>query len=208
MNVLKQYGWEGTLVGIIGALIIALTTVTHFTAHPERPDSAPDGVTTLSGAPAFHPVPDRLPVPSTAPSIQPRASQKAPAANRKRADPLEVFLGPSSISAEFRLLSVSRTPATPTSDRLTLGIRVTSRAMAGLVTPFQSAMLEVRSHALQPIKPEHSFSYSVSAGNTREEDIAFMIPSGLSLEHTVLRILFYNEQKEIRLSLAPKADHP
>jgi hypothetical protein len=69
-------------------------------------------------------------------------------------------------------------------------------------------MLEVRSRDLQPIKPEHPFSYSVSAGNTRDEDIAFMIPSGLNLERTVLRIHFYNEQKEIPLSLAPKADPP
>lgn len=188
MNALKQYGWEGTLAGIIGALITALTAVTHLTAHPARPDRAPVGVAALSGAP--------------------RAAQKATAANRKRADPLAVVLGPSSISGEFRLLSVSRTPATSTLDRLTLEVRVTSRAVAGFVTPFQSVMLEVQSRALQPIKPEHTFSYPVSAGSTRDEDIAFMIPSGLNLERTVLRILFYNEQKEIPLSLAPKADHP
>src|SRR3569833_1462403 len=181
MNALKQYGWEGTLAGIIGALITALTAVTHLTAHRERPDRAPIGVTALSGAPAFHAIPDHLRVTSSAPSIQPRAAQKASVANRKRADPLEVVLGPNSISGEFRLLSVSRTPATSTSDRLTLEVRVTSRAVAGLVTPFQSVMLEVRSRALQPIKPEHPFSYPVSAGNTRDQDIAFMFPSGLFL---------------------------
>jgi len=83
-------------------------------------------------------------------------------------------------------------------------MRVTSRAMGDLVTPFQSAMLEVRSHALEPINPEHPFSYRVPAGNTREDDIAFIIPSDLDLEHTVLRIHFYNEQKEIPLRRVPK----
>lgn len=159
MNALKQYGWEGTLAGLIGGLITLLTVLTHLTAHPERPDRAPPGATALSGTPAFHPVPAGMPVTSTPPPIQPWTVRKATVANRtarhpsKPTDPLEVVLGPSSISGQFKLLAVSRTPVTSTSNKLTLGIRVVSPAMGDLVTPFQSAMLEVRSHALEPIGP-------------------------------------------------------
>jgi hypothetical protein len=100
-------------------------------------------------------------------------------------------------------MSANRRPATPTSDKLTLGIRVTSHAVADLVTPFQSEMFEVRLPDLDPINPEHSFSHPVPAGNTREEDIAFAIPSKAKLDEAVLRIHYYNELKEIPLSLMP-----
>ena len=210
MSTLKQYSWEGTLAGIIAGAIMLFTVVTHLTADPGRPSITPAGATAQFGPPAFHPTPDRTAANSNMPATQPWATRKAAGASRaarhppKPADPLEVVLGPSSISGQFRLLTLSRTPLTPTSDKLTLGIRITSRAMADLVTPFQSEMLQVRSHALQPINPEHSFSYRVSAGNTRDEDIAFIIPADLDLDHTVLRVLFYNELKEIPLKLAPR----
>jgi hypothetical protein len=97
------------------------------------------------------------------------------------------------------LLATERKPSTPTSDRLTVRLRVVSRAIADLVTPFQSAMLEVRSPGLEPINPEHSFSYPVPAGNSRNEDVVFIIPSSLRLDDAVLRIHYYNEQKEIPL---------
>lgn len=208
MNTPQRYIWEGTLAGIIGGLIIILTLVTHLTARPERPERGGLGPTVRSDTPAFHPIPDPQPATATTTPIQSWAPPKAAVTTRtarrpsKPSDPLQVVLGPSSISGQFRLLTINRTPATPTSDRLTLGLRVASRAVADLVTPFQSTMLELHSHALAPISPEHPFSYPVSAGNTRDEDIVFLIPSDLDLNHTVLRIHFYNELKEIPLNLA------
>jgi hypothetical protein len=66
-------------------------------------------------------------------------------------------------------------------------------------------MLEVRSPGLEPISPEHPFSYPVPAGNTRDEDIVFRVPSDLSLDRAVLRVHYYNDQKEIPLNLPRRA---
>ena len=105
-------------------------------------------------------------------------------------------------------MSANRTQATPTSDNLTLHLRVVSRAMADLVTPFQSAMLEVRVPGLEPTSPEHPFSDPVPAGDTRDEDIAFVVPSTLNLDHAVLRIHYFSELKEIPLVALPKDSRP
>ena len=132
------------------------------------------------------------------------------AASRKRvvaakpSNPLEVVLGPSSIGGQFTLMAANRIAATPTSDKLTLRLRVVSHAVADLVTPFQSVMLEVRTPGLDPIAPEHPFSRPVPAGNTRDEDIAFIVPASLNLDRTALRVHFYNEQKDIPLGLLPR----
>jgi hypothetical protein len=65
-------------------------------------------------------------------------------------------------------------------------------------------MLQVRVPSEQPIYPQQAFSHPVPAGNAREEDIVFAIPSNLSLDHGTLRIQYFNEAKEIPLSLSPK----
>jgi hypothetical protein len=101
-------------------------------------------------------------------------------------------------------LAVNRITATPTSDKLTLHLRIVSRAVADLVTPIQYVTLEVYAPGLEPIALEHPFSHPLPAGNTREEDIAFTVPASLNLDHAVLRIDFYNEQKEIPLGLLPR----
>jgi hypothetical protein len=209
MNMLKHYGWEGTLAGILAGIMVILTVVTHLTAHPERSDGASLRATPAVGPAAFHPMPDRVPVASTTRPMRAAVSRK-PAADRRASgssrpsDPLEVVVVPSPISGQFRLLASSRTSATPTSDKLTLRLRVLSHAVADLVTPFQSAMLELRTPGLEPINPEHPFSYPVPAGNSREEDIVFVIPSNLDLDRAVLRIHYYNELKEIPLAALPK----
>jgi len=132
------------------------------------------------------------------------AADRAASGSPSSSDPLEVVVVPSPLSGQFKLLASTRTPATPTSDKLTLRLRVVSRAAADLVTPFQSAMLELRTPGLEPINPEHPFSSPVPAGNSREEDIAFLIPSNLNLDRAVLRIHYYNDLKEIPLALLPK----
>jgi hypothetical protein len=214
MNAPKQYSWESTLAGTIGAVIVILTVVTHLTARPQDPARATRGATTPFGPSAFHPTPDRMAAVSSTrpiqPSIIPKSTVETRTARqpRKPPDPLQAVLGPSAISGQFRLLTVSRTALTSTADKLTLGMRVVSHAIGDLVTPFQSAMLEVRTHALQPINPEHPFSYPVRAGNSQDEDIVFVIPSDLDLDQTVLRIRLYNEEKEIPLGRAPRDNRP
>lgn len=67
-------------------------------------------------------------------------------------------------------------------------------------------MLEVRSQWLEPINPQHAFSYPVAAGTSRDEDILFIIPSNLRLDRVILRIHYFNEEKEIPLNLSPRVD--
>jgi hypothetical protein len=176
-NVPQRYRWEAAHIAVIGGLITAGTLVTHLTA-PTQP-----------AAPARPVVAYRPPPPASHPS-----------------DPREVIIGPYSISGKFTLLGVDRKRSTSTTDQLTLHLRVVSRAMADLVTPFQSVMLEVRSQGLEPINPQHAFSHPIPAGQSRDEDIVFMIPSSLSLDHTVLRIHYYPDEREIPLRLLSHVD--
>ena len=170
-NVLQRYRWEATHIAVIGGLITAGTLVTHLTA-PTQPAAPP-----AKAVVAYQP-PPRAPHPS---------------------DPREVVIGPYSISGKFTLLGVDRKRSTSATDQLTLRLRVVSHAMADLVTPFQSVMLEVRSQGLEPINPQHAFSHPIPAGKSRDEDIVFIIPSSLSLDHTVLRIHYYPDDEEIPL---------
>ena len=74
-----------------------------------------------------------------------------------------------------------------------------SRAIAPLVTPFESSMLDVRARGLEPINPQRPFSHPVPAGQSRDEDIVFMIPSSLTLDRIALHIHYYNEENAIPL---------
>jgi hypothetical protein len=205
----SNYRWESTLVATIGAVIAILTIVTHLTARTNPVDQTSPYSATFprplasqaspSYARAVQPV---QPVPMIPGEHPPPSRPTRP--SRKPSDPLEITIGPSSISGKFKLMTANRTQATPTLDKLTIRLRVVSRAMADLVTPFQSAMLEVHAPGLEPISPAQPFSYPVHAGDTRNEDIAFMVPSGMDLEHAVLRIHYYNELKEIPLTLLPR----
>jgi hypothetical protein len=72
--------------------------------------------------------------------------------------------------------------------------------MAGLVTPLQYVALEIYTPGLEPIVLEHPFSQPVPAGNSRDEEISFIVPASLSLDRSSLRIRFYSEQKDMPLS--------
>jgi hypothetical protein len=137
-------------MAVLGGVITTLTLVTHLTA-PMR-----------TAAPSKADVAYRSPPRTSPPS-----------------DPRQIVVGPNSISGQFILLGVDRKRSTSATDQLTLRLRVVSRAIADLVTPFQSVMLEVRSQGLEPIKPQHSFSHPIPAGESRDEDIVFMIPASL-----------------------------
>ena len=105
------------------------------------------------------------------------------------------------ISGRFILLGSERRHINPTSDELTLRVRVVSLAAANLVTPYQSWMLKVQAPGRVPIEPKESFSHPVAAGDTREDEITFGIPPDLSLDHSTLIINYYNETKSIPLDL-------
>jgi hypothetical protein len=174
-NALQKYRWEAAHIAVIGGVIAALTLVTHLTAPPRTAAPRKPDVAYLSPRPTPHP-----------------------------SDPREVVIGPNSISGQFILLGFDRKRSTSATDELTLRLRVVSHAIPELVTPFQSAMLEVRSQGLAPINPQHAFSHPVPAGKSRDEDIVFIIPSGLSLDHMVLRIHYYPDEKDIPLHPAVK----
>ena len=84
-------------------------------------------------------------------------------------------------------------------------LRVVSLAVADLVTPYQSGMLHVQAPGQAPILPRDSFSHPVAAGNSREDDIVFTVPSTLDPNHSTLNISYFNEAKTIPLDLPPHA---
>jgi hypothetical protein len=195
---LKNYGWETSLFTIIGAVILTLVLVTHLRKSVRTSDHPPADATETPKHDPWQPSATRAPALST-----PRTDRPARRPSRP-SDPREVVIGPNTISGRFILLASNRRQTTPTSDELILRLRVVSLAIANLVTPFQSGMLEVRVPGEQPIHPQQAFSHPVPAGNTRDEDIVFAIPSSLSLDHGTLRIEYFNEAKEIPLSLTPR----
>jgi hypothetical protein len=195
---LKNYGWETSLFAIIVAVIVTLALVTHLFGSVRTSDHPPADATATPKHDFWQPSATRAPTLSTAGTDRPARRPPRPS------DPREVVLGPNTISGRFILLASNRRQTTPTSDELTLRLRVVSLAVADLVTPFQSGMLQVRVPSEQPIQPQEAFSHPVPAGNTREEDIVFAIPSSLSLDHGTLRIQYFNETKEIPLSLPPR----
>ena len=177
---LQRYKWEALHVGAICAVIAVLTVVSHLPGHTDGEDRP----TPREKAPVTRPSPRRTPPPS---------------------DPRKVVVGPNSISGQFTVLDIDRKRSTPETDEVTLRLRVVSRAIANLVTPFESAMLDVRARGLEPINPQHPFSHPVPAGESRDEDIVFIIPSNLTLDRMVLRIHYYNEEKDIPLNLFSRA---
>jgi len=201
-TVLQKYGWEASLISIIGVVIATLALVTNRTP--------------LSGSSVDAAGASKIPVPQPtlgrAPGTTTGQSGKVASQERHRADlpvrrskppsdPHEVVIGPNSISGRFRLLSIERKKQTSTSDQLTLRVHVISMAFADLVTPFQSTMVEVNLVGHEPIQPQHPFSHPVAAGTEWNQDIDFSIPSGPTLHGAALRIHYYPEAKDIPLDL-------
>jgi hypothetical protein len=187
-NGLQRYKWEAAHIAVIGGLIVALTVAAHLSTHPGREDRPTPVSTAVSESQR-----------STA-----NVASRPPQQKSQLSNPREVVVGPNAISGQYILLGVDRKRSTSAKDELTVRLRVVSRAIPDLVTPFQSAMLEVRSRGLEPINPQHGFSHPVPAGKSRDEDIVFMIPSSLSLDRMVLRIHYYNDESEIPLhSVSP-----
>jgi len=76
---------------------------------------------------------------------------------------------------------------------------------ASLAVDFRSSreprMLEINSLGLQPINPTTRFRSPIPSGNTRNQHIVFNIPPSLSLNHSTLRIHYYNYESELPLTL-------
>lgn len=197
MLFLEKYRWEATHGTVIVGAITLLTLLTYLTGTPrgvpERSYASPDILKQLAAPPSQA-------------SAQPNSSAGTPSTAQSMAEPKpsdshEVTVGASGISNRYKLLAIERKTASPTADELTLKLHVESLATDPLVSPFESDMLEVTSPELAPINPTRSFRTPIPAGNSRNQNITFRIPSSMKLEHATLRIRYYNYQGDIPLDL-------
>jgi hypothetical protein len=203
---LRQYGWESTLLGVIGVVIATMGLVTHLIpTHPpsDQSPSATSKFSSLQSLPAI--TTGTLALPPVKSGSQ-NKGHKVSSSRAPPSDPRVVVIGPNSIRGRFTLLGVSRKPGISGSDELTLRLRVASLALPDLVTPFQSVMLEVRTEEQGPIQPEHEFSHPVPAGDHWDQDVVFNLPPNLRQTHAMLRIHYYPESKEIPLDLPPRTE--
>lgn len=194
MTLLKKYGWEVTHITNIVAVITTLTLVTHLIGTPRLDvppagNAAADGTKSTHSGKSAHP-----PGVSAQPEVPPSHHQ----------DPREIVVGASGISNRYTLLNVARKPISSKRDELTVRLHVESLATDPLVSPFESDMLEIRSPGQQPITPSSPFRLPIPSGNSRNQNIAFNIPSSLHLEDASLQIHYYNYQGEIPLNLPPR----
>jgi hypothetical protein len=202
----RQYGWETTLIGVIGIVIATLGLVTHLIPTHPPSDQSP---TATSKFGSLQPVPASTTGTLALPPVKSGSLNKGHKVSSSRAppsDPRVVVIGPNSIRGRFTLLGINRKPGISGSDELTLRLRVASLALPDLVTPFQSVMLEVRTEEQGPIQPEHEFSHPVSAGDHWDQDVVFGLPPNFRRTHAMLRIHYYPESKEIPLDLPPRTE--
>lgn len=203
---LRRYGWESTLLGVIGIVIATMGLVTHLIPTHLPSDQSPSATSKFGSL-------QSLPAGTTGtlalPPVKSASHNKGYTVSSSRAppsDPHVVVIGPNSIRGRFTLLGINRKPGISGSDELTLRLSVTSLALPDLVTPFQSAMLEVRTEEQGPIQPEHEFSHPVPAGDHWDQDVVFKLPANLRQTHAMLRIHYYPESKEIPLDLPPRTE--
>ena len=191
MTPIGQYRWEATHLAIITTVVAIFALVAHLTGIP----------TTATRQPARAPLPNLIhdPAVGTAHPVSDSAGSPDPQSETSRqSDPHEITVGPNGISNRYRLQSVDRKKSTP-HDMLVLSLHVESLATDGLVSPFESGMLEIRSPGIPPIKPNTPFRSPIPSGSSRNRDVAFRIPSTLSLDRATLRIHYFNYENEIAL---------
>ena len=196
MILVEKYRWEATHVIVIAGVVTALTLGTLLFGVPRegglkmstrafssRYASASSAITTPS-IPSDH-------------TAQLSLQQGEPAAQQP--DPHKITVGPIGIKNRYTLLRVDRKTVSSKSDELIIKLHVESLATEGLVSPFESDMIDITSQGLQPINPSTPFRLPVPSGSTRDQDIVFSIPPSLNLNHAALRIHYYNYQGEIPL---------
>jgi hypothetical protein len=202
----RKIGWETALIGIIGAAIATLGIVSHLIPTSLPSDTSPS-VPPKFGSPRSLPGGVmETPAPSSKQNTSPNRPHAIPSPRALSSDSRVVVIGPNSIRGRFTLRGISRKLDTSGSDELTLRLHIASLALPDLVTPFQSAMLEVRMEGEGPIHPKREFSHPVSAGDIWDQDVVFSLPSDASQTHATLRIHYYPESKEIPLDLPPPTE--
>ena len=201
-----RYGWETTLIGVIGIVIATVGLVTHL-IPPHPPSDQSPSATSMFGA--LQSLPGSTTGTLALPPVKSGSLNKGHKVLSSRAppsDPRVVVIGPNSIRGRFTLLGIERKPGISGSDELTLRLRVASLALPDLVTPFQSVMLEVRTEEQGSIQPEHEFSHPVPAGDHWDQDVVFNLSPNWRPTHAVLRIHYYPESKEIPLDVPPRTE--
>ena len=204
MILLKKYRWETTHITVIAAVITILLLLSGVTGvepgdTPQLASKTPSRQARLP----FHPTPtDITPsVPGPASAHPKRRTARAQPTEAQPTDPREITVGDRSISNRYRLVSVERRSKPSGSDELVVMLHVKSLALENLVSPFESDMFEVRGPGLpQPISPSVAFHLRIPSGESRDQEVAFNIPSGLSVDHATLRIHYYNYENELPLS--------
>ena len=189
MTLLEKHRWEVTHIAIIAGVIITLALVMHVlgVSRGENPavgsaaaalpkNFSSSSVVTAPSVPA-------------APSVQ--GSTQHGVATSQQSDPRTITVGPSDISNRYTLVSAERKSVSPKNDELIIRLHVESLVMENLVSPFGSDMLEITGPGLQPISPSAAFHLSIPSRNTRNQDIVFSIPQGMSLNDATLRIHYY-----------------
>jgi hypothetical protein len=203
---LRRYGWESTLLCVIGIVIATMGLVTHLIPTHPPSDQSPLATSKFG---SLHSLPASTTGALALAPVKSGSLNKGHKVSSSRAlpsDPRVVVIGPNSIRGRFILLGINRKPGISGSDELTLRLRVASLALPDLVTPFQSVMLEVQTEEQGPIQPEHQFSHPVPAGDHWDQDVVFNLPPNLRQTHAMLRIHYYPESKEIPLDLPPHTE--
>ena len=194
----KDYRWEAARVATILGIIVTLALQARLTRAPvaatHQPLKVPDfgklaQVPTV-GAGRY----------ASAPAV---ASDSPQPVSSEPSDPGEMIVGPTGLSNRYTLRSVERRKESA-HDVLIVSLHVESLATEGLVSPFESDMLEIDRPGVAPIKPGTPFRSPIPSGNSRDRDVAFNIPSTSSLDRATLRIHYYNYEKEIPLNAAQR----
>lgn len=205
MTLLEKYSWETTHIAVIAGVVTTLMLGTYLFGSPRGQIPL-----ALNGLPK----PQKQSSSSSAVAVQPvppaRAAQVPSPQGRTGSPPSDlhvVTVGASDISNRYTLLSVERKPVPSKDDELIVRLHVESFAMAPLVSPFESDMLEIRSPGLPPITPSASFRTPLPSGSSLNQDVVFSIPQGLSLNDATLRIHYYFYQGEIPLSITAQTQN-
>lgn len=200
MTLLEKHRWEATHVTAIAGAVTFLALVAHVLGVPRDKNPAVGSATAV--LPKYMPSSPVVTAPP-APAARPvEVSTQHGSAVSEQSDPREITVGPSGISSRYRLLSVGRKSVSSKSDEVTVRLHVESLAMDNLVSPFGSDMLEIAAPGLQPMSPTRPFHLPIPSGTSRNQDLVFSIPTGMSLNQVALRIHYYNYQGEIPLNMS------
>lgn len=193
MTVMEKYNWEVTRSLVVAAIILALIVMTRVIAFMNPIPSPP----TTHQAPSPR-LDTSVPLPDPNP-IQRPAKRATPAS--PPSDPRVFSVGPNEIANRYTLLAVERKQSSPSNDQLLVRLHIESLAMAPLVSPFESDMLEITSPGQQPITPSKPFQLPLPSGSSRTQEISFHLPPDFHLQDATLRVHYYNYEHEVPLKL-------